>query len=65
MDVDKESKKTPQIADHQFHMLSVYKEVPSAIHDQRLLRCQRREGEYCAPEKGAQPTLLIICNINY
>ena len=65
MDVDKESQQTPQIADHQLHMLSVYKEVSSAIHDQRLLRCQRRKGEYRAPEKGAQPTILIICNIKY
>ena len=57
MIVDEENQQAPQIVDHQFHRLSAYKEVPCAIHDQMLLRCQRRESEYRAPEIGAQPTL--------
>ncbi|KAK2711160.1 hypothetical protein QYM36_012365 [Artemia franciscana] len=48
MIVDEESQQAPQIVNCQFHTLFVYKEVPCAIHDQRLLRCQRRD-EYRAP----------------
>ena len=64
MIVDDESQQAPQIVDHQFHRLSVYKEVTCAIHKERLLRCQRTEGEYRAPEKGAQPNLDTVQSEN-
>ena len=57
MSIDDQSQQASQIVDHQLHRLSVYKEVLCAIHDQRLLQCQRIEGKHHAPEKGAQSTL--------
>jgi len=60
MIVDEESQQAPQLVDHQFHRLSVYREVPCAIHNERLLRCQRRKGEYRPPEKGAHPNIVTV-----